>query len=377
MTELGRHAATAAPGPSRRRLTAAAMAALFVVGVVLNAGLLRRAGGALTELSPAALAVLGAVAVLYRLLQTALLASSLQRISWRRALLASEAYAGCSNSLVGGGAVGTGVKTAMLRSWGVENSAIATSITVTAIVPAVAMWLMALLHTAPEVAAGTASTNQVVLAGASVVALAGHGAFWWLLLQRHGLARRLAGGANAVARRARPLCRGPLRRLQRPLARFDAQDLAERMRADARALARGRAARLVAVGLASQVCLALLLTVTLWGLGAHQAGWFEVFQAFAVARVAASFVPLPGGIGVLDVGLFTGLVHVGAPAPMVMAALVVYRASTFALPIATGSTALLWWRRVHRRRTGAPHRVRELRPAAPAEQPVAARRAVA
>lgn len=334
-------------------MTGVALLTMFGAGVALNLGLLRRAGGALGQLSGGALVLLAVVAVLYRLLQTVLLASSLQCISWRRALLASEAYAGCTNSLVGGGAVGTGVKTAMLRSWGVENSAIATSITVTAIVPAVAMWLMALAHTAPEVVARTASPNQVVLAVGSVGALVAHGCFWWLLLERRALASRLAGVADAVARRARPLCRGPLERLQPSLDRFDAHRLSERMRADARTLARGRAVRLMAVGVASQACLAFLLTVSLWGLGAHQAGWYEVFQAFAVARVAASFIPLPGGIGVLDVGLFTGLVHVGAPAPVVMAALVLYRASTFVLPMATGSTALLWWRRVHRRRAAA------------------------
>lgn len=342
----GRRVATEAPRRGRWRNAAhLAVVALLSCGLALNIGLLRRAGHQLDQLSVGAMGLLALGAIAYRALQSVLLAGSLRNLTWRRAVIASEAYTGCSNSMVGGGALGTGVKAAMLRSWGIDNSAIATSMTVTAIVPTVAMWTLALLYTSPEVLAGTASTNQTVVALGAIGALGVQLTFWSVALVHPPLARRIADVIAAVARRVAPRCRGPLRPLQRPLQSFDPHGLASRMRHEGRQIARNRALRLFVVGLSSQLCLSFVLIVALWGLGGHQASLVEILQAFTMARVAASFVPIPGGLGVLDVGLFTGLVHAGVSPSVVMAALVLYRASTYALPILTGCGALLWWRR--------------------------------
>jgi len=315
------------------------------VGLVVNVGLLRAAAAELGRLSGLSMALLIGGALLHRAMQTALLTGSVRQLRWTRALVASEAHSGCSNSMVGGGAIGAGVKASMLRSWGVDAAAIATSMTVTAVVPTVAMWSLALVHTAPQVLAGTASTNETLVAAGAVLALVLQIGFWSLALRHAALTRRLCDLVASVTRRVALRCRGRLRRWQDPLLGFDAHALAARMRTEALQLARRRSLRLFALGITSQLCLALVLVVALWGLGGRQASLVEVFQAFTMARVAASFVPLPGGLGVLDVGLFAGLVHAGASPAVVVAALVVYRASTFALPIITGCAALLWWRR--------------------------------
>ena len=351
MLALGVRPAPPTVNPVRPRRAVNLMAmVVLMVGLSFNVDLLQRAGPELGKLPVGAIGLLVVGAVAYRALQTALLGKSLRQLRWRHAMVVSEAYTGCSNSMVGGAAVGTSVKTAMLRSWGIDNSAIVTSITLTAIVPSLAMWSLALANTAPQVLAGTSSTNQAVVAVAAVTALLAQAGFWWLAVVDAAMASRLATVAGALSRHLARGCVGPLRLLRPTLVGFDPHRLADQMRQEGRQLIRRRGIALLAVGVSSQLSLVFVLAVALHGLGANQASLLEIVQVFAMARVAASFVPLPGGLGALDVGLFTGLVHAGAPSTAVVAALGLYRAVTFGLPILTGCSALFWWRRQHARR---------------------------
>lgn len=330
---------------SRRRLIGGGLALVLGAGMVLNLGLLRRAAAEMGRLSVGSVALVVAATVVYRLLQTALLAGSIEDLRWRRAALVSEAYTGCSNSLVGGGAVGTGVKAAMLRSWGVDGPAIAASITITAVVPALAMWAVALGQTLPRVMSGDADGTVTVVAVAASTALALHAVGWSAMLVRPGPSRRAAEIAGRGLHRAARWCRGPLRSAGPRLGAIDTVGVAQQMRCHAQRLVGARAGRLLAIGVASQLSLAAVLLFALHGVGGGAASTSEVLLAFAVARVTASLLPVPGGLGLLDVTLFTGLVHAGAPGSAVLAALVIFRACTYALPVLSGSVALLWWKR--------------------------------
>jgi uncharacterized membrane protein YbhN (UPF0104 family) len=53
----------------------------------------------------------------------------------------------------------------------------------------------------------------------------------------------------------------------------------------------------------------------------------------------------PGGLGFVEGVLVTGLVGAGGDPEEVAAAVVVYRALTWALPILVGVGCYLWWRR--------------------------------
>ena len=56
-------------------------------------------------------------------------------------------------------------------------------------------------------------------------------------------------------------------------------------------------------------------------------------------------MPTPGGVGVLDGAITAGLIAAGVEPSVAISAVIVYRAFTFALPIATGSLLYLVWRR--------------------------------
>jgi len=59
----------------------------------------------------------------------------------------------------------------------------------------------------------------------------------------------------------------------------------------------------------------------------------------------ASFVPVPGGVGVSEFGLTLGLTSAGMPEEAALAAVLLYRISSFYLPPIWGFFAMRWLQR--------------------------------
>ena len=59
----------------------------------------------------------------------------------------------------------------------------------------------------------------------------------------------------------------------------------------------------------------------------------------------ASFVPVPGGVGVAEFGLTLGLPSAGMAPEAAVAAVLLYRISTFYLPPTWGFAAAQWLKR--------------------------------
>jgi putative heme transporter len=70
----------------------------------------------------------------------------------------------------------------------------------------------------------------------------------------------------------------------------------------------------------------------------------EFARVFFVVTLLSSFVPVPGGVGVVEVGLTGGLVAAGVAAPTALAAVVVYRLLTYVVPIVVGAVLYVVWR---------------------------------
>jgi uncharacterized protein (TIRG00374 family) len=125
-------------------------------------------------------------------------------------------------------------------------------------------------------------------------------------------------------------------------------------RAGAAGLLKRRGLRITATTVASHVTLWLVLLACLraGGLTQAQVPWQASLAAFAFVRLLSVLPITPGGVGVVEVGL-TGPLIVGlgpAAAARVAAAVLLFRAVTYLLPIPLGALAYLWWRHVHRRR---------------------------
>jgi uncharacterized membrane protein YbhN (UPF0104 family) len=99
--------------------------------------------------------------------------------------------------------------------------------------------------------------------------------------------------------------------------------------------------------LVSHLSLYLVLLVTLPHVGIDDA---EVPFVFAFGRLATAIRFTPGGAGVVEAVRIGGLVAFGADPAQATASVLVFRASTWLLPVPLGLVTCLGWRwRQHRR----------------------------
>jgi putative heme transporter len=71
----------------------------------------------------------------------------------------------------------------------------------------------------------------------------------------------------------------------------------------------------------------------------------EVLAVFAFARLVTAIPITPCGAGLVEAALIAGLVGAGGGTSQVAAAVLIYRALTWALPILVGIGCYVWWRR--------------------------------
>jgi putative heme transporter len=100
--------------------------------------------------------------------------------------------------------------------------------------------------------------------------------------------------------------------------------------------------------------LVLLACLRASGLSQGQVSWQASLAAFALVRLLSMLPVTPGGLGVVELGLTGPLIAGlgGAAAARVAAAVLLYRAATYLLPVPLGALAYLWWR--HARPTQLP-----------------------
>jgi putative heme transporter len=282
---------------------------------------------------------------LVKVLHTTMHWASLPDVTFPRVFQATESYVGASNTVVGGAGLGTGLRVAMLRSWGVSSIDVAVSIVATALAPSFALWTISTAHTLPLLVMGRANHLERLAACIGVCFLAGPGLFWWAALRFPSV---LAWVSSAVHMgRLAIVTFIPSKRVANSrAATCDLPLNAEMMRLRGRALARSRGFVMVSASICAQVSLGLLLIGCVQAVspGPVSINMMEVLRAFALLRVLSSFVPLPAGLGVLDLGLLGVLTNGGVARPTALAAIAMYRALTFVVPMITGSACAFQWR---------------------------------
>ena len=96
--------------------------------------------------------------------------------------------------------------------------------------------------------------------------------------------------------------------------------------------------------LGSQILIALCLGASLHSVGAH-ASFATLIVVLTLAAMIGGAVPIPGGAGVIEVGLIAGLSAAGVPQDQAVAAVLIERFCTAYLPPIWGWATLVWLRR--------------------------------
>ena len=261
-------------------------------------------------------------------------------LSFWRAMVMTQATTAVANTVPGAGPViGIGMTYGMLGSWGYSRSRTTTAVLVSGVwnsfiklgLPVLALALVALQ--------GNASGARVTAALAGIGGLVAAVTVFALMLRSQEDARRfgvLAG--RVVSRLLRLVGRPPVTGWELATVKFRSRtiDLVEH-----------RWLAITAASLVSHLSLYAVLLLTLRHVGVSNAevGWAEVLAVFAFARLATAIPITPGGAGVVELVLIGGLVAAGGAKPQVVAAVLVYRALTWLLPIPMGVGCYLWWRR--------------------------------
>ena len=264
----------------------------------------------------------------------------LPAVRLRQAAVVNLGSSAVANTLPAGGALAMGVSWAMLSSWGISAADYALYTLVSGIwnvfarlsLPAVAVLILA---TGSHPGAGLATS-----AGTGLLLLAAAAVGFGLLLRSESVARRADRGLERVVSRARRLAR------RRSTAEVTGWLLSFRDRAAD--LLRARGWWITATTAASTLALWLVLLACLRGAGLPQAevSWQTALAAFAFVRLLTVLPITPGGLGVTELGLVGILAHGTSHVVtvQVIAAVLLFRALTYVLPIPLGAAAALLWR---------------------------------
>jgi putative heme transporter len=281
-----------------------------------------------------------------------LIATALPGLSMRRAAATNLASTAVANTVPGGGAIAMGVSWRMLTGWGVTSRAfgvyaIATGVWSTIAkfaTPALALLVLALSHALPT------RSNQIGLLWISA------GAGLCICIPMAALVRlalRDDRGAETADRWVVRIAGSLFKVLKRPTPAV-LDGMMARLRQEAGILISTRGRRLTLATIISDLGWWGVLQTSLWACGVTQSqvSWQMCFAGFAVARAVSSVPITPGGLGMIDyilsVYLLAGLGT--ATAVRVLAAIVLTRAMTLALPIPLGAVTYLGWQLMGRRR---------------------------
>jgi uncharacterized membrane protein YbhN (UPF0104 family) len=245
-----------------------------------------------------------------------------------------------ANTLPAGGAIAMGVSWKMLSSQGVSAPEYVLYTLISGIwnvfarlgLPVIA--LLAIL----TVSRPQAGLLAGAVAGLALLALVAVG--FGLLLRSQSFALRAGAALQPVIALACRVARRP------PPAPVAGTLLGFRERASGLLAARGW--RITAATAASNLALWLVLLATVRGVGLSQAQvpWQTALAAFAFVRLLTVLPLTPGGAGITELGL-VGILAAGADhavAGQITAAVLLYRAITYLVPIPSGALACLAWR---------------------------------
>ena len=273
-------------------------------------------------------------------------------LTYPQAMVVTESSTALSNTLPAGSAVGIATSAAMYSSWGFSRSRITVSLLVSGLWNNFAKLALPVVALAGLAVAGGVSAGRLLAAAAGVAGLVGAGVVLFAVLHTEATSVRTGRVAGRlVSALRRPLGLGPVQGWEHATAKFRRRTVL---------LLRARWRQLTIAVLVSHLLLfaVLLLALRYVGVAQDEVGWAEVLAVFAFARLVTAVPLTPGGVGIVDVALVAGLAAAGGDRVEVVAAVLVFRALTYVLPIPLGLATWLYWRRNHtwRRAAGAAPR---------------------
>lgn len=332
----------AKPKSALRRVVSAVLT--YGVVIAIFAFLVPKLGGvslgdAVAYITPAALAATLLAGLVNLATNWPPIVVSLPGLRYPQAGVANLSSSAVSNTVPEGGAVATGLTYAIFHSWGFGVRPVTVSILTTGVwtnLVRYSLFAVSLL----VVALGSADAAKGILVSVVVVAvMATVVVLFILLLRSESFTERLGHVTERIAHPVQRLARRQPSDLTAPLVRF---------RADLVGLVSDRWGRLTVWMAISQITMALVLVVALRSVGITNdtVSLAMAFVAYTGTSLVTLVVPTPGGVGVAEAAYMAILGPVVGPdqQAQLLAALFMFRAATWLLPIPLGAGTYLFWR---------------------------------
>jgi uncharacterized protein (TIRG00374 family) len=247
----------------------------------------------------------------------------------------------------GGGALGVAAKVTMFRSWAVSFDATAVSLVATAVLPTLSTWIPAVFVHLPMVMNGSPTQAEALAVIVGIGALVFNIGFWALVLYTHRPARTIARifeHSQGFALRKVP---ARFNRLHASIEQADPHRFTGSVKDGLRSLIRTRWLGMT-VGTVLVPCVSFIsLLLALHAYDVTEVSVLEALSAFALVRVIVSLSPLPGGVGLAELGLVALLTEAGASEVGATGATILYRAVTWLSPMIIGAVSWWLWKRSH------------------------------
>ncbi|HVL06562.1 MAG TPA: lysylphosphatidylglycerol synthase transmembrane domain-containing protein [Acidimicrobiales bacterium] len=331
-----------------RVVVSLALAGAILAYVLGSAADFSEVSAAISSMTGLELLTLGIIAVWNLATYWMVVVAATPGLTYPQSAVLVESTTAVANSVPGGSAVAVGLTYAMLGSWGFSRSRSTLSVIVSGLwnnfaklgLPVLALALLALQ--------GDVNGARVTAGVFGIGALVGSIAVFALILRRESFARRAGDGAAAwVSRLRRRLGKGPVEGWGDATAKFRGRTIG---------LVSHAWKRLTVATIVSHLSLFAVLLMALRHIGVANAEvhWAQVLAVFAFVRLLTAIPITPGGLGVVELGLIAGLTAAGGAEAQVVAAVLIFRALTYLLPIPVGLLTYLFWRHNTSWRDSAP-----------------------
>jgi uncharacterized protein (TIRG00374 family) len=295
--------------------------------------------GHVTAMTPLELGILAVVAAWNLATYWLVMVAATPGLKYRQAMVATQSSTAVANTLPGGSAISVGLTYAMLGSWGFSKSRTTVSLVIAGIWNNFVKLGMPIMALALLAFSGQASGSRVVAGMIGVAALVASIAIFAFILHSEDFASRAGERAARMA--------GPLRRVLRKGTAEGWGVATLRFRNRIIGIVRKAWIRLTVTSLVGHFSLFLVLMVTLRDIGVSndEVSWIQALAVFAFVRLLTAIPIMPGGLGIVELGLIGGLTGAGGDRAEVVAAVLVYRTLTYIVPIAFGIVTYLFWKR--------------------------------
>jgi putative heme transporter len=255
-----------------------------------------------------------------------------------KAAVLTQTTTSVANTLPAGGAIAVGLTYSILDSWGFSGTSVALYVGVTGIwniFTKLALPMLALVFLALS---GHLTTTYIFAAIFGVIVLGVAVGLFAMLFLSEGFAIRIGNRLGRIASWFRRLLHKP------PVTTWG--DGAARFRRDTIVLVEHRWLRLSVFTVLSQVALfsVLLLSLRALGVSEQEVSTAEAFAVYAFSRLLSAVPITPGGVGLIDLGYIGGLTAFGEEKAAIVAAVLLFRALTYAIQIPIGGFTYIVWR---------------------------------